>query len=150
MTEARWRVLLDTNIWISAFINPSGPPARVLEAYTEGRYQLVVSQPLLDEIAVVLSRPRIRRAVRFSDERIAQWFTRLRSEAAFVAPEGNLHLCRDPKDNMVLEAAILGEAGHLVSRDADIARDLDLIAHLHKHDIEVVTVAQFLALLDER
>ena len=74
----------------------------------------------------------------------------MRSEAAFVTPEGNLHLCRDPKDNIVLETAILGEASHLVSRDADIARDLDLIVHLHKHDIEVVTVAQFLALLDER
>ena len=75
---------------------------------------------------------------------------RLRSEAVFITPEGNLYLCRDPKDNIVLETAILGEASHLVSRDADIARDLELIAHLHKHDIEVVTVVQFLALLDER
>lgn len=150
MTEARWRVLLDTNIWISAFINPTGPPARVLEFYTEGHYQLIASQPLLDEIAAVLSRPRIRRAVRFSDERIALWFRRLQSEAVLVDPEGDIRLCRDPKDNIVLETAILGEADYLVSRDADIARDLDLIAHLHEHNIEVVTVAQFLKLLDER
>jgi uncharacterized protein len=150
MTEARLRVLLDTNIWISAFINPTGPPAHVLELYTEGHYQLIASQPLLDEIAAVLSRPRIRRAVRFSDERIALWFRRLRSEAVLVTPVGGIRLCRDPKDNVVLETAILGEAGYLVSRDADIARDLDLIARLHEHNIEVVTVARFLQLLDER
>jgi len=150
MTDAYWRVLLDTNIWISAFINPLGPPAQVLERYTDGLFQVVVSQPLIDEIADVLARPRVRRAVRFSDERIAHWFTRLEGEAIFVVPEGNLHLCRDPKDDIVLETAISGVATHLVSRDADIARDLDLIAHLHKHDIEVVTVAQFLELLDER
>lgn len=149
MTEARWRVLLDTNIWISAFINPAGPPARVLNLYTEGHYQLVTSQPLLDEITAVLSRPRIRRAVRFDDERIALWLRRLQSEAALVVPTGDIDLCRDPKDNIVLETALLGEADYLVSRDADIARDLDLIAHLHEHNIEVVTVAQFLALLGE-
>ena len=150
MIEPRWRVLLDTNIWISAFINPTGPPAQVLDQYTDDQYQIVVSQPLLDEITAVLSRPRVRRAVRVSDERIARWFTRLHSEAAFVAVEGNLRLCRDPKDDIVLETAMLGEADYLVSRDADIARDLDLIAHLHEHNIEVVTVAQFLTLLDER
>jgi putative PIN family toxin of toxin-antitoxin system len=149
MTEARWRVLLDTNIWISAFINPTGPPAQVLEQYTDGQYQIVVSQPLLGEIAAVLSRPRVRRAVRVSDERIARWFTRLHSEAAFVAVEGNLRLCRDPKDDIILETAILGEASHLVSRDDDIKRDLNLIAHLHEHNIEVVTVTQFLKLLGD-
>jgi putative PIN family toxin of toxin-antitoxin system len=149
MTEARWRVLFDTNIWISAFINPTGPPARLLNLYTEDDYQLVASQPLLNEISAILSRPRVRRAVRVSDDRIALWFRRLQDEAIIVVPEGNLRLCRDPKDDIVLETAILGEARYLVSRDADIARDLDLIALLHEHGIEVVTVAQFLALLDE-
>lgn len=49
----------------------------------------------------------------------------------------------------MLETAILGRAHYIVSRDDDIKRDLNLIAHLHEHGIEVVTVAQFLALLDE-
>jgi putative PIN family toxin of toxin-antitoxin system len=150
MVDARWRVLLDTNIWISAFINPTGPPARLLNLYTEGHYQLVASQPLLNEISAVLTRPRVRRAVHVSDEEVALWFRRLRAEAVVVAPEGNLRLCRDPKNNIVLATAILGEAHYLIFRDTDFARDLNLIAHLQEHGIEVVTVAQFLALLGER
>jgi len=47
----------------------------------------------------------------------------------------------------MLETAIQGPADYVVSRDDDIKRDLNLIAHLHEHNIEVVTVAQFLALL---
>ncbi|MEX1158437.1 MAG: putative toxin-antitoxin system toxin component, PIN family [Thermomicrobiales bacterium] len=128
---------------------PDWPTGSLARSIHRGRYQLIASQPLLDEISAVLLRPRVRRAVRVSDERIALWFRRLQGEAILTAPEGNLRLCRDPKDNIVLETAILGEAHYLVSRDADIARDLDLIARLHEHNIEVVTVAQFLALLGE-
>lgn len=50
----------------------------------------------------------------------------------------------------MLETAILGRAHYIVSRDDDIKGDLNLIAHLHEHDIEVMSVAQFLALLNER
>ncbi len=45
------------NVWVSAFINPSGPPARLVRAWTDGRYDVVVSLPLLDELADVLTRP---------------------------------------------------------------------------------------------
>jgi predicted nucleic acid-binding protein len=71
-------------------------------------------------------------------------------KAVTVYPTGTLRLCRDEKDDVMLETAILGHAHYIVSRDDDIKRDLNLIAHLHKHDIEVVTVAQFLALLEKR
>ncbi len=62
---------------------------------------------------------------------------------------GSFVLCRDPKDDILLETAILGEADYVVSRDDDIKRDLDLIAHLRKHSIEVVPVTQFLDRLAE-
>jgi len=149
MTDAQWRVLLDTNIWISAFINPTGPPARVLNLFLDGRYQPVASLSLLNEITDVLSRRRVRRAIRASDERIETWLSRLQSDALFVNPEGILCLCRDPEDDVILETAILARAHYVVSRDDDIKRDLDLIAHLHEHNIEVVTVAQFLRVLGE-
>jgi hypothetical protein len=47
MTEVLLRVLIDTNIWISAFINPSGIPARILRLALDDRYQLIVSHSLL-------------------------------------------------------------------------------------------------------
>jgi uncharacterized protein len=66
-----------------------------------------------------------------------------------VRPSGELRLCRDPDDDVVLETAILGEAQFVVSRDDDIKRDLDLMTHLRANGVEVVSVAQFLALLDD-
>jgi putative PIN family toxin of toxin-antitoxin system len=95
-------------------------------------------------------RSRIRQRLRTSGEDADEILARVMRKAVTVYPTGTLRLCRDEKDDVMLETAILGHAHYIVSRDDDIKRDLNLIAHLHKHDIEVVTVAQFLALLEKR
>jgi predicted nucleic acid-binding protein len=38
--------LLDTNVWVSALLNPEGAPARVVDAWREGAID-VVGQGLL-------------------------------------------------------------------------------------------------------
>lgn len=65
--------------------------------------------------------------------------------AYVVAVTGELHLCRDPKDDIVLETAIMGGATHVVSRDEDVTRDLALQEQLKAHRIKVVAVSRFLA-----
>jgi len=47
-----------------------------------------------------------------------------------VSIEGRLKLCRDPRDDMILETAIVGKATHIVSRDEDLTRDLALAREL--------------------
>jgi putative PIN family toxin of toxin-antitoxin system len=150
MTEEPLRVFIDTNIWISAFINPSGPPAAVLAAFNSDGITAVISQPFLNELADVLTRSRIRQRLQVFGEDADEILARIRRKAVTVYPLGALRLCRDEKDDVMLETAILGRAHYIVSRDDDIKRDLNLIAHLHEHNIEVKSVAQFLALLDER
>jgi len=56
-----------------------------------------------------------------------------------------LQLCRDPDDDVLLETAIVGGATHIVSRDEDITRDLELLAQLEKRGIKAMTVNRFLA-----
>lgn len=51
------RAVIDTNIWVSALLNPSGYPAKLRKAFEEGRFEVVISEPILKEIADVLSRP---------------------------------------------------------------------------------------------
>lgn len=51
--------VVDTNIWVSAIINPTGPPAQVLAAYRGRRFALVTSEVMLGELREVLNRPRI-------------------------------------------------------------------------------------------
>jgi uncharacterized protein len=149
MTDEPIRIFIDTNIWISAFINPSGPPAAVIAAFNTDKIIAIISQQFLNELAGVLTRNRIRQRLRVSGEDADEILARVREKAVRVNPTGAIQLCRDKKDDVMLETAILGRAHYIVSRDDDIKRDLNLIAYLHEHNIEVVTVAQFLKLLDE-
>lgn len=44
------KAVIDTNIWVSSFLNPSGFPARLRTAFEEGSFSVVVSAPMLEEI----------------------------------------------------------------------------------------------------
>jgi predicted nucleic acid-binding protein len=59
-----------------------------------------------------------------------------------------MRLCRDPKDDLIIETAIVGGGRYLVSRDEDLTRDLDLVEVLQAYGVEILTVARFLELLD--
>jgi predicted nucleic acid-binding protein len=65
-----------------------------------------------------------------------------------VEIDGTVRLCRDPKDDVVIETAIRGGAHYIVSRDADLTRDLALVDVLRIYGIDVLTVARFLERLD--
>lgn len=52
-------VVIDTNVWVSAFLNPDGFPARLILAGKTGNFSIVSSLPLVDELQEVLLRPRI-------------------------------------------------------------------------------------------
>jgi predicted nucleic acid-binding protein len=71
----------------------------------------------------------------------------LQDRAIKVISTGDLHLCRDPDDDILLETAIIGVARFFVSRDDDVKRDLELMARLRERGVEVLSVAQFLSLL---
>lgn len=137
-------VLLDTNVWVSALINPRGQPARLLQYWYADRFAVAVSLPLLEEIGDVLTRPRIARKYPITAEQVAEFLRLLTQRAHIVVPSGTLHECRDPEDDLIIETALLAQAQYVVSRDDDIKRDLDLIEHLRAHGLVVASVQQFL------
>jgi uncharacterized protein len=57
------RAVLDPKVLVSALISPAAPPAQVLSAWVQERFELVVSPPLLAEAQDVLARPKLRRWV---------------------------------------------------------------------------------------
>lgn len=156
-------VVVDTNVWVSALLKPRGFPARLLRAFLEGRFTPVVSRELLQELADVLSRPRLWRSftrrlsrldtrLALSVLRIYQWVAALLLHTLgqtghWVVLQGDTEGCRDPRDNMFLEAAVRGNARYLVSRDDDLKRDFELMAQMESRGIQVVSVQQFLDIL---
>ncbi|MBX3027047.1 putative toxin-antitoxin system toxin component, PIN family [bacterium] len=140
-------VLLDTNVWVSAFLNEHGLPARVVRAWLAGDYDVVIGLPVLEEIGEVLRRPRIKRKYKIREEDLAQYLQLIAAGAAIVAVKHTMKLCRDPDDDVLLEIAVAGGARYLVTRDDDLKRDLDLVRQMAQSGVQVVSVLQFLARL---
>ena len=143
-------VLVDTNVWVSALINPRGYPAKLKEAWARGQFQAVVSVALLDELAEVLSRPRIRNKYELNADEIGEFLRLLSARSLRVTPTGQVKVCRDPDDDAILETALLGQARYAVSRDDDVKRDRDLIAHMEAHGVTVLSIQQFLERLESK
>ncbi len=136
--------VVDTNVWVSAFLNPGGFPDRLLQLARSNRFSLVTSSALLEELQEVLCRPRIMR-IRRTTQTEAVRFTRLvASVSEIVVITGALQLCRDPDDDVLLGTAINGRATHVVSRDEDVTRDPELARQLKAYKIEAITVRRFL------
>jgi hypothetical protein len=51
------RVVIDTDVVLSGLIKPGSIPGQVLRAWRDGSFRLVLSEFLIEEIAVTLARP---------------------------------------------------------------------------------------------
>ena len=112
------RVVLDTNVLISAFLFPGGAPEAVYRLALEGRIELVTSRPLLAEFGRVLT-AKFGWEARMAEEAVAQ-ITRM---AVVVEPAQTVSVVKaDPADDRVLEAAAQGTAEVIVSGDRHLLR----------------------------
>jgi hypothetical protein len=141
------RVLIDANVFVSSLINRKGPPAKVINAWLEGKFNCIISIPLLEEIANILATPRIRTKYLISTEEIDKFLQLITWPSQKVNLSGKFKLCRHPSDDLILETAVIGQVKYLVTRDDDIKRDLILIRRMQSNGVTVVTVRAFLELL---
>ena len=135
------RAVIDTSILIRALIKPQGTVGPVLQGLRNADYQLLYSEPLLAELTDVLARPRLRAKYGFTTEDIATVLSLILLRGEPVVPARRVDVCRDPTDNMVLEAAVEGRA------DAIVSGDKDLLALSPFEAIPILSPATFLRLL---
>lgn len=139
--------VIDTNIWVSSLINPSGFPARLRKSFEEGVFNVIISAPMLEELAEVLARPRIQSKYEITGDDIKGLLELLEQRAEDVLVSGDIAICRDKDDNLVIETAAKGQAKYLVTRDDDIKFDNKVSLFLLQHGVTVVSLPKFLALL---
>ena len=137
------RAVVDTNILVRALIKPEGTVGPVLRRLRDAAYRLVYSESLLAELVDVLGRPRIRDKYGIGTDDVATVLTLIDLRGELVVPRRRIDVCRDPKDNQVLEAAVAGRADIMVSGDDDL-----LVLNPFE-GIPIVVPAAFLALLDQ-
>lgn len=141
------KAVIDTNIWVSAILNPYGFPSKLREGFKEGLFETVISEPILEELAEVLARPRIKDKYGITERQIKELLWLLDSKSEHVFLTGNIDICRDKDDNLILETAIKGRADFIVTRDDDIKFDRKVTDFLLKYDILIASVAKFLSLI---
>src|SRR5438128_9591507 len=101
------RTVVDTNVVISRFLSPTGTPARVFDHWRQEAFELLVSDPILEEYRRALGYERVRARHRMTDEEIDQAVADLRQLGVLVEPEEPLDVIKDdPADNKFLECAI--------------------------------------------
>jgi putative PIN family toxin of toxin-antitoxin system len=106
------RVVLDTNILISALLSPLGPPAQVfLTTLVNPDTRLCVSGDIYAEYEEVIHRPRFRR----SDSEIEATLRAIREKGFWVRPTEKVRACSDPDDDIFLECAQAAAAHYLVT-----------------------------------
>jgi len=106
------RVVLDTNILVSALLNPHGQPAQVfLLTILEPDIQLCVSGEIFAEYEEVLRRPRFRR----SGSEIDGALRTIRERGFWVKTAERVHACADPDDDIFLECSQTASAHYLVT-----------------------------------
>jgi putative PIN family toxin of toxin-antitoxin system len=136
--------ILDTNVFIRAALRPGSPSARVVDAYLDGSFQLVLSQAVLEELLTVLLLPEIREVHGWSDDKILQFMMNLPAAAALYPGQTPVpaSLPRDVTDVKFLSLAHEADADYLVTKDG---RHLLRLKKYRR--TRIVTPTQFLAFL---
>ncbi|GHT03942.1 hypothetical protein FACS189474_5740 [Bacteroidia bacterium] len=80
--------------------------------------QILFSQKLLNELHDVTLRPKFRRY--FSIDRVEELLKEIKKYTKMIRVKTIVTLCRDPKDNFLLELAIDGKAHFLLTGDNDL------------------------------
>jgi putative PIN family toxin of toxin-antitoxin system len=105
------RLVIDTNVLVSAAIKPAGLQRTVLLLAITKPARLYMSQTIFAEYSEVLARPelRIRKGLRH------QLLQLIRNHGHFVAPTRRLEVTHDPNDNIFPECADVARADYLVT-----------------------------------
>jgi uncharacterized protein len=105
------RVVLDTNVIVSALLKPQGVEAAVLLLVLHGTVALAISEPVLTEYEEVLSRPKFKRPA----EVVTGLVIRLRTIGHLVRPKHTLAVIPHESDNRFLECAEAAQVHFLIT-----------------------------------
>ncbi|MSQ15633.1 MAG: putative toxin-antitoxin system toxin component, PIN family [Dehalococcoidia bacterium] len=136
------KLVLDTNIIVSASLSPAGLRSHVIDAWHNQQFELVVSDPILAEYQQALNYRDVASRHHLNPGQVAEIIANLKQFAIVVQPTETLHIISDdPDDDKFLECALAGGADYIVSADAH------LLALEEHRGIQILSAGEFLTLL---
>ena len=133
------RLVIDTNIMISALLAATSLPAHLIVLWREGRFDLLTSAAQIDELMRVTRYPKIRE--RLAPALAGRLINEIRDLAILLAELPVVIASPDPHDNYLLAMAASGSADFLVTGDKR-----DLLALRLFEGTKIITVRDFLVL----
>ncbi len=134
------RLVLDTNILLSALMVRGTPPDRLYEAWRHGRFHLASAEQQLDELKRVSRRPFFK--ARLTASEIGRMINDIRRLATMCDPLPSVTVSPDPNDDFVLAIAQAAAADYLVTGDkSDL---LALGSHASTRIVSAKTMVQLL------
>ncbi len=134
------RVVLDTNILVSAIVS-DGKPRELFRKGISKQFCIVTSDLLLRELATVLRRPKFK----IDEDEIHRIILAFMQAAEVVEVVSKFNLVEeDPKDDMIVETAYDGKADFIVSGDSHL-----LVLNSFR-GIKIVSAKQMLTFLEEK
>jgi len=137
------RAVIDANQFASALIKPGSNPAKVLDCLKDNKFQLVISESIVEEIKRILLYPKLKKIHGLEAEEIETFLDDLAAFAFFTPEELELTaIPEDPSDDKYIICAIEGNAEYIISGDNH------LISLGNWEGIRVITARDFLDLLE--
>ena len=133
------RLVIDTNVLVSALLSGTSLPAHLIVLWREGRFDLLTSAEQLDELMRVTRYPRIRE--RLSTALAGRLINELRDIATVIERLPVITASPDLDDNYLLAISVAGSADFLVTGDKR-----DLLALKLYEGTRITTVREFLVL----
>lgn len=110
------RIILDTNLWISFLISENF--TELDELIRTKKVILVFSNELLEEFIEVVKRPKFKKF--FSKKDVELLLDTFDQYADLINVTSQIDLCRDEKDNFLLNLSVDGKTDYLVTGDKDL------------------------------
>ena len=133
------RVVLDTNILVSALMIQTGNPAAIYRAWREGHFTLLSSAELLDELRATLRKSAI--AERIKPYKAGALVNEMKKLAESVEALPRVRRSPDLSDDFLLALCEAGRADYLVTGDKS-----GLLALVERKGTRIVSARAFAAL----
>ncbi len=110
------KIILDTNLWISFLISKKFNQIDKLIENKE--ITIIFSDELIEEFIDVVSRPKFKKYFSKKDiEKVLEYFDQF---GELTNVKSNIQICRDEKDNFLLNLSVDSDADYLISGDKDL------------------------------
>jgi len=112
------RIVLDTNVLVSALVSAKGASAQILARCQLGELEVLASPEGIAELRRVLTYPQMRKRFHYSDSQIEAFVTFLEEDAILLTPPFTVHaVADDSDDDKFVALALAGKAQYIVSGD---------------------------------